>query len=236
MKIPHDYSNDDVLLDRLYAERVPDLGGGRLNLMDILAALEWSRTVQRWFFDGGLGDMTCVDVSELTSDEWATAPAMSLARGMLTLRGLSPTWIRQAAGQQADLWPGFPDYPIFTQYLPDQFSWMKPTYVHPTWRLFYLLNAGFEFSTSLSVQLIKQIVEEAGPGAIKAKRTEDGGLQIDVPEPLGIFAVPRAVAENILGDIPKMLDGISRSAILTPCGCRKARHIMRPANIHRPGL
>lgn len=196
--LPHDYGNKDVLLDRWYADRVPDLSDGRLDLMDILAALEWSRTVQRWFIDSGLGDMTCVDVSELTDNDWATAPDISLGRGMLSLRELSPTWIKQEAGQQADLWADFPNYPIFTQYLPGQFSWMLPTYVHPAWRLFYLLNGGFEFSDSLTAQLVSQVVKEAGPEAVKSQETEDGGLRIDVPEALKLFLVPQDVADDIL--------------------------------------
>ena len=203
MAIPSDYDNKNMLMDRLFAEQVPDLSSGQFDLMDVLAALEWSRTVLRWFIDAGLGDMTCIDVSKLSGNEWATAPDVSLARGLASLQGLTPTWIRQQAGQQADLWPDMPDYPIFTQYFPEQFSWMKATYVDPAWRLNYLANAGLELSSSLQGHVIAQVIEEAGREAVSAEETEDGGLRIDVPEPLRLFVTTQTVADevrDIIGD------------------------------------
>src|SRR6185436_11314305 len=190
LRMPGDYSMDDMREDMARSTQIPDLSAGQHRLADVLVAVEWRRTVLAWFMDEGYGDKAMVDVGESTAEEWASQPHQSLARGLLALNATTPTWIMQRAGQSVHLWPGVREQPIFTRHVEGQFAWLKPVFVVPCWLAFYLGNSRLEFQPELQGAMIAAIVWLVGPDALEFERQgDDVGLVI--PHPRKIFAIPK---------------------------------------------
>jgi hypothetical protein len=204
LRLPDDYSALDVQLDRASAGQIPDLSRGQYRLADVLAALEWRRTVLTWFQDEGFGDKVMVDVSGTNAKEWIRLPEMSLARGLLALNASSPTWIIQQADQNAHLWSGFREQPIFTRHVNEQFRWLKPVFLNPSWLLYYLANAGLSVEPKLEAAMIAAVVHSAGPEAVKVER-QAAGMGLVVPEPRSFFVIPK----DTLHDVYDLIGGIS---------------------------
>jgi len=199
LKLPHDYPAQDVQLDLVTAEHIPDLSGGQYRLADILAALEWERTLLLWFNNEDYGDKVMVDVSGFSAGDWSTLPHFSVGRGLVALNGFSPIWIMQRAGQNAHLWPGFNGQPIFTRHFDDQFKWLKPVILHPSWLLYYHVNAGLGIGADLEAAMIAAIVSSAGPSAIEVKR-EAGRVELTVPLPGDFFCF----RDDVVSDVRKL--------------------------------
>ena len=193
--VPDDYSALDVQRDIANGEQIPDLRGGQYRFGDVLAALEWRRTVFEWFRDEDFGDKVMVDVSGSNADEWTTLPHMSVARGLLNLNGFPPTWIMQRAGQNAHLWPGFREQPIFTRHVDEQFNWLKPVFLDPCWLIYYLANSGLRVESNLETAMIAAVVHSAGPEAVKVVHQAEGAGLI-VPEPRSFFTIPNDAAQD----------------------------------------
>ncbi|WP_447965061.1 hypothetical protein [Nitrospira sp. Ecomares 2.1] len=187
--LPDDYSALDIQLDHVSAGQIPDLSGGKYVLADVLAALEWRRTVLTWFLDQGYGDKVLVNISGINAEEWTTLPDMSLARGLLSLYSDSPIWIMQRADQNAHLWPGFREQPIFTRYLEEQFSWIKPVVLNSSWLLYYLANSGLDIESKLEAAMIGAVVHSEGPEAVKIEPQSEG-MGLIIPEPKSFFMIP----------------------------------------------
>ena len=186
LRVPEDYSAFDVQRDRASAGQIPDLSGGQYRLADVLAALEWRRTVFEWFLDERFGDKVIVDVSRSNAEEWTTLSDMSVARGLLALDGFTPTWIMQRAGQDAHLWPGFREQPIFTCHVDEQFNWLKPVFLDPCWLVYYLANSALSVESNLQAAMIAAVLHSAGPEAVKIERQAEGAGVI-VPAPRSFF-------------------------------------------------
>jgi hypothetical protein len=196
IRVPDDYSAVDVQRDRESAEQLPDLSRGQHRLADVLAALEWRRTVFEWFMREGFGDKVMVDVSGSDADEWVTRSHLSVARGLLALNSFTPTWIMQHAGQNAHLWPGFREQPIFTRHVDDQFNWLKPVLLDPCWLVYYLANCGLGMEPSLQAAMISAVVHAAGPEAVKFERQAES-VSLVVPEPRAFFTIPTDALHDV---------------------------------------
>jgi hypothetical protein len=204
LTVPADYSAGDAQLDVGSAAQIPDLSGGNYRLADVLAAFEWRRTVLIWFNDEGYGDKVMVDVSQATVENWDTLPDFSVARGLLALNGSSPTWIMQRAGQQAHLWPGFQQQPVFTRYIDAQFNWLKPVMIGPTWLIYYLANCGLGIDAALQATMIAAVVQTAGRDAIQLV-AEGEGANLAVPSPGEFFEIPT----DALSDVYSLIDDMN---------------------------
>ena len=191
LQLPPDYSALDVQRDRASAGEIPDLSGEQYLFADVVAALEWQRTVFEWFVNERFGDKVMVDISELAAEEWTTLPHMTVARGVLALNRGTPTWIMQRADQNAHLWPGFRDQPIFTRHFDGQFSWLKPVFVSPRYLVYYLANSGFSFGSDLQAAMLAAIVRSAGVDAIRLEQRAEG-VSLVVPAPKSFFLVANA--------------------------------------------
>lgn len=108
-----------------FTDAIPDLSQGNPSLVDVLAALEWRATLLPILEEASFGDMTLIDLRNLSREMWETDPRLSLPRGIAALRSPPrPVWFIQLASQGVDDW-GLPwDRPIFTQYSEKQFAWM----------------------------------------------------------------------------------------------------------------
>jgi hypothetical protein len=203
LRVPDDYPALDVEVDRIGALQIPDLSDGQYRLADVLAALEWQRTVLTWFMDEDFGDKIVVDLVGYGMEDWTTLADFSLARGLLALNSLSPTWIMQQAGQNAHLWSGFRENPIFTSHIDDQFSWLKPVITDPSWLLYYLANAGLDTESNLQVAIIASVAHSATTETLEVQR-EGGNTALRVPEPRSFFQIPTDSLADISGkfDIP----------------------------------
>lgn len=198
--IPDDYGEEQLALDRRLAQQIPDLRDGRHRLADVLAALEWQRTVYLTFTDEDLyGDKVIVDVTRLSQDEWVTDDAASIGRGLLAMTTLTPTWILQRAGQDAHTWPGFRQQPIFTRYHDDQFSWLKPVHVDRVWLIHYLANSGLVAGQALQASIIAAIGRIDGTIPLQFEEQAGGGAVLQVPTPQEFFVIPTASLKDVAG-------------------------------------
>jgi hypothetical protein len=198
LRVPDDYSALDVQQDRLNAEQAPDLSDGQYRLADILAALEWQATVFDWFKGKGYGDKVMVDVSQSNSEEWSTLAQISLARGLFALVDpYTPIWIVQRAGQNAHLWPGFREQPIFTRHIDNQFNWLAPIALDPSWLIYYLANSGLGIESNLEATILAAVVHSVGPEALEV-RPGPKGLRFTVPQPGEFFLLPDDVVQKYI--------------------------------------
>ena len=186
LRVPDDYSPVELQRDRANAGQILDLSGGEYRLADVLAALEWQCTVFDWFRDEGFGDKVIVDVSRSNPGEWTSSSDMSVARGLLALNRVTPTWILQRSGQNAHLWPGFREQPIFTRHLDEQFRWLHAVFLNPIWSLYYLANSTLSLEPNLQAAMIAAVAHSAGPEAVKFTRQSEG-VGVLVPEPRSFF-------------------------------------------------
>jgi hypothetical protein len=124
IRLPDDYSTEERQRDVDLFTRLPDLSEGVHALNDCLVALEFLRTEWPTMVEAERGRYLAVNCREITRDQWAGAEQLSLHRGLVSVRAPVPIWILQTDGQQVESW-GLPgDRPIFTETLPNQFSWM----------------------------------------------------------------------------------------------------------------
>ena len=122
--LPAGYGDEEARLDRELSERIPDLSSGAPALRDVLVALEFLRTEWRVATDQGHGRFLALDCRGISREQLIQDARYSLHRGLISLRLPVPLWIIQSAGQGVDGW-GLPeDFPIFTEHLEHQFSWM----------------------------------------------------------------------------------------------------------------
>jgi hypothetical protein len=196
LRVPADYSALDVERDRANAQEIPDLSGGEYRLDDVLAALEWRRTVFAWFLEEGFGDKVIVDVRRTNAKEWGRLSIMSVGRGLLALNGFSPTWIMQRAGQNAHLWSGFREQPIFTCHVDEQFKWLKPVFLDPCWLVYYLANSSLSVESNLQAAMIAAVVHSGGPEAVKLERRAEG-VSVIVPTPRSFFTIPKDAFKDV---------------------------------------
>jgi hypothetical protein len=205
LRLPDDYSALDLQQDLVRARQIPDLSDGEYRLSDVLAALEWQRTVFDWFVTEGLGDKVLVDLTISNVEEWSTLAHLSVARGLLALIGFSPTWIMQRAGQDAHLWPGFREQPIFTRHVKDQFDWLKPVFLRPSWLFYYLANSRLGIGSNLQAAMIAAVVDSAGREALRVERQAEG-VQLRVPQPKEFFEIPNYALQDLYNLINAPVD------------------------------
>lgn len=200
--LPSEYSLADLNQDIALAQQIPDLSGGDPRLADVLAALEWQRTLFRWFNDEDYGDKVMVDLSELDRSEWVNHPLASVGRGLLAMRSVVPIWIVQNAGQDAHRWHGFHEHPIFTSYSDAQFPWLKPVRTDPSWLVKYLADSGLGIGPELEATMLHTVVTSDSPLAEKIRRqgVEEG--QLTVPDPRDFFMIPT----SRLTDLARFMD------------------------------
>lgn len=207
LRVPDDYPTLDMEVDRIGALQIPDLSDGQYHLADVLAALEWRRTVLAWFMDEGFGDKVIVDLVGYRVEDWNTLANFSLARGLLALNSPSPTWIMQQAGQNAHLWSGFREHPIFTSHTDDQFGWLKPVIIDPSWLLYYLANAGLDTESDLEAAMIASVARSATTETLEVKR-EAGNMVLTALGPRSFFQIPTDFLTNISRKYNISLDSI----------------------------
>jgi hypothetical protein len=208
LRVPDDYPALNMELDRIGALQIPDLSDGQYHLADVLAALEWRSTVLAWFMDEGFGDKVIVDLVGYSVKDWNTLANFSLARGLLALNGSSPTWIMQQADQNAHLWSGFGEQPIFTSHIDDQFSWLKPVITDPSWLLYYLANADLDTESNLKTAMIASVAHSATTETVEIKR-KAGDVVMAVPEPRSFFQIPEVFLADISRRYNISLDSIA---------------------------
>jgi hypothetical protein len=134
-----------------FTDAIPDLSQGNPSLGDVLAALEWRATLLPILEEASLGDMTLIDLRNLSRETWETDPRLSLARGIAALRAPPrPVWFIQLASQRVDDWGLLYDRPIFTQYTEKQFAWiMNEGSLSSDWPDFYADRCGLVMSSEL---------------------------------------------------------------------------------------
>jgi hypothetical protein len=207
LRVPDDYPAHEMQMDRMGALQIPDLSDGQYHLGDILAAWEWRRTVLEWFMDENFGDKVIVDLVGFSAEEWNTLANFSLARGLLALNSLSPTWIVQQAGQNAHLWSSFREQPIFTGHVDDQFSWLKPVIMDPSWLIYYLASAGLGIEPDLKAAMIASVVHSATTETLEVKR-EAGNMILTAPDPRSFFQIPTDFLADTVRKYGLSLDSI----------------------------
>jgi hypothetical protein len=150
LQLPPETSPLHPDLAQAFFDAIPDLSQGSPSLGDVLAALEWRATLLPLLEEASLGDMTLIDLRNLSRKTWETDPRLSLARGISALRAPPrPVWFIQLATQRVDDW-GLPyDRPIFTQYSERQFAWMREGSPSPVWPAFYADRCGLVMSSEL---------------------------------------------------------------------------------------
>jgi len=182
LRVPDDYPMAELRRDAAELNQIRDLSDGQHRLADVLAAQEWRRVALDAFLGQDAGDKVLVDVTGLDAASWSTAPEASIGRGLLAIEATSPSWVLQRAGQNAHLWPGFRDQPVFTRHYDDQFGWLTSVSLHPTWLLHYLAHSGLRAENVLLEAGIAQIARTAGPEHISI--SDNGGqLALEVPTP-----------------------------------------------------
>jgi hypothetical protein len=117
--------------------RIPDLRQYDVDVGDLLAALEWYRTILVWYLSMEYGDQIVIDIRGLTRDQWSSHPSVSHMRGMTQLPADCPIWVLQEAGQNAHEWPHLDELPLLTEHLVSQFEWMQLVYLASTWPVLY---------------------------------------------------------------------------------------------------
>jgi hypothetical protein len=152
--------------DKALVWALPDFSGGRFDVRDLCAGLEWYRSFMTLFTDEGFGDHAVVDIRGVTAHEWERSPQCSHMRGLLGLNDIdNPIWVIQSAGQAADHWPGLSELPLFTEHLPDQYSWMIRGNLRSWWPLLHSETAGLRVSEKLLELLCSTVAPDEG-GAI----------------------------------------------------------------------
>jgi hypothetical protein len=164
IRLPDDYTIEARPIDADLVTRVPDLSSGVPALGDCLVALEFFRTWWPLMVEERYGTFLAINCRDINRDEWTSAEQLSLHRGLLSVRAPVPVWIIQNAGQQVENW-GLPgDRPIFTEYLPDQFTWMDEAFLDQRgMQARFPADSGLQFSTAL-----RTVCEASGPGPERA--------------------------------------------------------------------
>jgi hypothetical protein len=129
VRLPEDYSAEDVEVDRELSNRIPDLSTGSPALADILLALEWLRGEWPAMVEDKRGQFLMIDCRPMTREAWESAPSLSLMRGLAAVRLNVPLWFVQSAGQDVETWPFVGERPIFTQHVESQFAWMMEIFL-----------------------------------------------------------------------------------------------------------
>lgn len=151
VRLPDNYTREDVARDGALAEFIPDLSSGTPRLDDVLVAVEFLRTTWPVMVDQRLGRFLVLNLQGLDHQHWLEEPGWSLHRGLAALRGLPvPLWFLQRADQGLSDW-GLPgDPPILTEHVDAQFGWMMEG--HPDaaeWRARYPDDSGLDMSSAL---------------------------------------------------------------------------------------
>jgi hypothetical protein len=140
-------------LDRVQAftDVIPDLSEGQPSLSDILPAIEWREILLPLLDEANLGDNSVIDLRGVTRDTWETDPALSMSRGIASLRSPPiPVWFLQRAGQRVEDWQLPQDRPIFTEHTERQFAWMMwEGTLSPEWPAAYAERSGLIMSPPL---------------------------------------------------------------------------------------
>ena len=188
IRIPDDYSTRDAWLDKENSLQIPDLRQGQHRFADILAAYEWRRTVLDWFNNEDLGDKVMVDVSGYTTEDWNTLSKFSVGRGLAALNNATPIWIMQRADQNAHLWPGLQRQPIFTSHARDQFFWLAPVILDPSWLIYFLVNSGLDIVPDLKTAIIVAVARSERSVPLEFE-PGTGDTQLRVPEPKSFLKI-----------------------------------------------
>jgi hypothetical protein len=151
LRLPGNYTQDDVARDRTLAELIPDLSFGAPHLEDVLVALEFLRT--RWpvMVNEGRGRFLVLNLQGVSKDQWIENPRWSFHRGLIALRGTPvPIWFLQLANQELSSWDLPRDPPILTEHVEAQFGWMIEVYPDAAqWRAQYPRDSGLNISAAL---------------------------------------------------------------------------------------
>jgi len=160
IRLPDDYTAEASQIDADLGARLPEFSSGAHALSDCLVAREFFRTEWQVIATETRGRFLMINCREIERDQWLHAEQLSLHRGLLSFRTPVPVWIIQAARQDVERW-GLPgDHPIFTEYLPDQFSWMLEIFLdRAEAQARFPADSGLWFSPAL-----RAICEAGGPG------------------------------------------------------------------------
>jgi hypothetical protein len=124
VRLPRDYGPEQVSQDLELSRRIPSMSGGSPALGDVLVAFEWLRTEWPAMLAERKGNLIAIDCRGVSKEQWEKDVGLSLLRGLAVMVVPVPVWFLQVANQGIDTW-GFPgDPPIFTQHVPNQYSWM----------------------------------------------------------------------------------------------------------------
>jgi hypothetical protein len=148
---PPNVSPWDLDRARVFTDAIPDLSEGQPSLSDILPAIEWRETLLPLLDEANLGDNSVIDLRGVTKDTWETDPALSMSRGIASLRSPPiPVWFLQRAGQRVEDWRLPHDRPIFTEHTERQFAWMMwEGTLSPEWPAAYAERSGLIMSPAL---------------------------------------------------------------------------------------
>lgn len=160
IRLPDDYTAEASQIDADLGARLPEFSSGTHALSDCLVAREFFRTEWEGIAAETRGRFLMVSCRQIDRDQWIHAEQLSLHRGLLSFRTPVPVWIIQEARQEVERW-GLPgDHPIFTEYLPDQFSWMFEIFFDRAGaQARFPADSGLWFSPAL-----RSVCEAGGPG------------------------------------------------------------------------
>jgi hypothetical protein len=151
LRLPDNYTEQDIALDRALTELIPDLSSGTAHVEDVLVAIEFLRTTWPVMVDQRRGRFLVINLQGVTQQQWIEDPRWSLHRGLTVLRSRPvPLWFLQLADQGLSTWDLPGDPPILTEHVEAQFGWMIET--HPDvaeWRARYPEDSGLNMSAEL---------------------------------------------------------------------------------------
>lgn len=149
--VSDDYSSDVVTGDLDSLSKIIDLSDGLFDEVDVLAALEWHRTVLPAVIGNNTyGSFFSIDYRGLTEEIWARDARFMVIRGVNRIRTSVPFWFLQGEGQRVDEWRGMGVNPVFTQYVPGQWDWMLQLLDEPAWPVDFQKECKLRFSEKLS--------------------------------------------------------------------------------------
>jgi hypothetical protein len=135
------------------AERVPDFGDGRFDVLDVLAAQEWVR-VELAREMRNFRKQILIDCRTLTRSDWEQNVGFCVQRGLAAVATPIPVWFLQRAEGRVDQWPLIGDVrPIFTQHVENQFAWMFLVSTPRGWAARYADECGMAIAPRLRAAL-----------------------------------------------------------------------------------
>jgi hypothetical protein len=133
--VPQDYADEDQARDKESLEWIPNLADGSRPITDVLAALEWRRTIWPTIVEDVHKPFIAIDCRNMPREFWEHSEMAGVLRGIAMMRMPVPIWFRQIAGQGIENWSFVRERPIFTEHTPNQHSWMlrATDFSWPSW-------------------------------------------------------------------------------------------------------